>query len=1405
MQSQRTRGAGGGQAFLRPRGSRLATTLAVIVAITSGALAGIAGTRSPRPVSSVGRDLGRLHGPRMDPVLAPARVARVVAVPGSADAEAWAYGHTHWRNPGWSQTDPQGQAVFLSYRRGRGWSIEQPLVDPNGNPTSPGVAAFDMVEGGEGYGVGGTGLIFHRPAGGRWQVHPQSGAVATVDLTAISLATDAAGTYGWAVGSGPTFLRLTDGTWQHDLGSVRGAGGTGDILGNVVGVATIDRETAWAVAATPRQLVLYRRNASEGWQRVQTGKPLFDVAPSLHANAGGAPVVNQFATGAAIAAAGRAVWVTGALQPVDGQRYVNQRGPGSDPQRPFALRIDQNGSFTTYCAPVYQLSSGGVTGTNDLCEHPFPFSVGSLPALDGLSNGDVFAGGAGVFRYAAGRWTREPNVAGLVSSLSFGSATEGWVTSFGNRTAEGGSLAASTSPTLGHWTVDAATPSMLRRWPHPSRRTLEGIVLAPDGEAIAVGGGGDIARFEPGVGWDMMPSPTDVALHDAAWPAPGQAWAVGDRGIILRFDGTRWRHDAASRRLTKEALYALAFREANDGIAVGARGTILRWNGSSWRADPAGGKTVDVRLHAVAYVGSETIVVGEKSTILIDGGDGWKQDSTAPERFKTLQEGRIPNLFTVVGLDDGRAFVGGELSILLERVPGGRFERTSSFPVLNGSILTLAATRTNGRLRLLASVATEPSGRVTKYGGSGLIEPTGWLFASDGDTWSASGDQRVAETGTEVDAPVRRDAVYDIAVDASGRGFAVGGYPADLADEDGHLSGAASGSIWRLDTRGMPEPAPNTARVPVRAESGSIGFAFLADTACVSGLCAAASGTGARADEIVARALADVEDAAASGEVRFVTFGGDFRRLGIPDELDVIGRMLDTLPVPSFAAIGDQDLFGGVDAAGESVLASNGYFLSAFADRPAPWGHAPPHPSIRPLSAPGEPVADSTQARTHYAFDYMIDGRPALRMIVLDTSRTAQEIAFQNPQSDQDSAFARPLLAEAAALSIPSMVVMHQPLLASVGTGARTGTLTAALAGTGVNGVLASHERVNRLIAYADPVQPFPVAILGSTGGALNGSWNPEAGAYHAWFHVSVPLDGDAHPRIRSIPVLESVALSAPGGRTAGAGGTLRFLGLGRIPDVGGGHIASGGDPTSDRAQYLSFPFARPCRGPLQNPGNAACTGADVLVPDFEFSCEDRRVCVFVAEDPVRPGTPLINAAGTMEASAASGLMCALRPGSTFVRLRAGVVQTRMPVRVTGGDGACVDRPVVDASAPAVVPASDPRQAPSPVDRDAPPSILKPKSFDAAAIPALAPPPIQPAPAPPGGGAPKYEEEREASVEKAEMTALDPAAMFAAAFALAVGLALRVRPRGRAAPARRTAAPQAYAGAPPDVRRWLRP
>lgn len=1361
----------------RPRILLLAAAVTAAWAVFAAALQASA-PETIAAASSVGRNYARASGPRVDPIVAPARIAKVAVVPGSKTGEAWAFGHTHARREGYAQTDPQGQGVFLRYTNLTGWQIVGTLTNPDGLPTNPGVSAFAIASNGEGWGVGGTGLVFHKKAASsQWQIDAGASSLVSGDLTSVSLKRDADGVYGFAVGSGPAFLKLQDGRWMRDTAGGVNAGA--DLLGTVVSVATIDRNNAWAIGQGSRELVLWQRTA-QGWARALTGEALFDSAPSANQSSGGSPIINQVVSGGAVAEADGVVWVTGSLQPIDAQRYVNQRGPGSDPTRPFALRRDRNGVWTSFCPPIYQVSSSGVSSTAHLCDQPFPLATGSLPALDAIRGDEVFAGGFGLFHFTRGRWVREPNVAGIVSSLAFHSGSEGWISSYGNRTGEG--LAGSTSITVGHWTTQAQRRPQLKRWPYPSRRVVEAVSLSPagDGAAVAVGGNGMILHLTPGVGWDVVASPAAEALHDVVWITPALAFAVGEGGTILRFNGSRWLRQKSP---TTRALYSLAFRGPSEGYAVGDKGTILQWDGAAWRANDSG---TDKRLNAVDVAGEETVAVGDRGTILVKSAGAWLLDASAPERFKTGQEGLAPNLLSVTGLADGRAFAGGSASLLIERASRGRFER-SSLPILSGSIHTLKALTVAGKVKLIASIGGTPG----KFAGPGIVEPQGWLFVGDQRGWRSVGEQRVSATGPEIDAPVRRDAVYDVAIDVQGDGFAVGGFPADLVDDDGHLGSESSGSIWRFSLEAIPDAAPGTESVSIKTPPGTLSFAFLSDSACTDGLCSAAMGSGARADEVLAKALADIRRAADLGSVRFAALGGDMRRLGIPDELAPMKGLLDGIGVPAYAAIGDRDLFGP-----DGVLASNGYYLRAFADRPAPWGEGSAPDGIVPATFAGNGTAESGSARTHYAFDVRAGGRKVLRMVFIDTSRSPFVATAQNPKGDQ-VAWLQAALTDARTLSLPTVVVMHQPMVTPVSNAAEAATITTALTSGGALAVLTGHDRVNgRMIAPAAGAPgAFALYSSGSAGAALGGEWKPERGGYHAWQLVSITT-GASNPRVtvRSIPILESVALSAPDGRSAGAGKAVRFRALGRLPDVGGGHLnGAGGDPNQVRAQYLPLLLPRRCQGLLAGDG---CTPQDVLAPDARFFCRDSRVCEFVQEDPSRPGTPLRDPQGNLVRDQQSGLLCALQPGRTHVVVTAGSVSARVPFSVAGGEGPCVPGRVVDPPVPGVVRPSSvdvPVQVQGVKEKAAGP-VLKAKTFEVAAVPVIAPPPVQPAPAPPGGGAPKYEEEREAATEKSEMTALPAGArapspwsggLIGLVVVLVVGgLAGRMRPKTATAVAR---------------------
>lgn len=111
---------------------------------------------------------------------------------------------------------------------------------------------------------------------------------------------------------------------------------------------------------------------------------------------------------------------------------------------------------------------------------------------------------------------------------------------------------------------------------------------------LAVGDGGTILRKTPGAAaWTRMDSPSAANLTAVHLISAGEAYAAGEGGTILGYDGTRWSSMPSG---TTAALYtvhggtwreSLAHGEARTVFAAGAGGVILRLSGRSWLTVPS--------------------------------------------------------------------------------------------------------------------------------------------------------------------------------------------------------------------------------------------------------------------------------------------------------------------------------------------------------------------------------------------------------------------------------------------------------------------------------------------------------------------------------------------------------------------------------------------------------------------------------------------------------------------------------------------------------------------------------------------------------------------------------------------------------------------------------------------------
>ena len=120
-----------------------------------------------------------------------------------------------------------------------------------------------------------------------------------------------------------------------------------------------------------------------------------------------------------------------------------------------------------------------------------------------------------------------------------------------------------------------------------------------------------------GLCWES-PSPLSLTLRSVWASAPDDAWAVGELGALLHYDGTGWRAAEQSAGATLNAVWGAA---RNKIWAVGDAGTVLFYDGVAWAPIP--GLTVTANLLAVQgnAAGDDVWIAGAGSTLLhLEGG-----------------------------------------------------------------------------------------------------------------------------------------------------------------------------------------------------------------------------------------------------------------------------------------------------------------------------------------------------------------------------------------------------------------------------------------------------------------------------------------------------------------------------------------------------------------------------------------------------------------------------------------------------------------------------------------------------------------------------------------------------------------------------------------------------------------
>lgn len=140
---------------------------------------------------------------------------------------------------------------------------------------------------------------------------------------------------------------------------------------------------------------------------------------------------------------------------------------------------------------------------------------------------------------------------------------------------------------------------------------------------IATGDEGLILKNDIETGdWTTVPSGTKSALYGLWGLDERHLLAVGDFGLVLRWNGTRWDEFNSG---TKHFLFDVWGRALDDIYVVGMSGTISHFDGRRWTITP-----VRTRADILAIDGTEqdAVAVGAAGTVFRNTGIGWIEERT---------------------------------------------------------------------------------------------------------------------------------------------------------------------------------------------------------------------------------------------------------------------------------------------------------------------------------------------------------------------------------------------------------------------------------------------------------------------------------------------------------------------------------------------------------------------------------------------------------------------------------------------------------------------------------------------------------------------------------------------------------------------------------------------------------
>lgn len=912
--------------------------------------------------------------------------------------------------------------------------------------------------------------------------------------------------------------------------------------------------------------------------------------------------------------------------------------------------------------------------------------------------------------------------------------------------------------------------SLLQNYPTPFRHPLLAIAPQPgapvgtlSSEALAVGEDGEVARYEPGAGWQPESllniagrRETAPQLRAVAWPTPSRAYAVGTKGQmwLWRAETGLWETDPATPINFRGDLLSIAFdpEDTSRGYAVGQAGVLLRY-GKTWTQEPACEAGVSqpclppevagASFTSIAFAGSEAIVAyrvphftysGQSSSfsytggLLVNSGTGWQIDTGAAAALAT-EAHDIP--WALAGLSDGGAAMSAESGAGVPRIfernsAGGAWEPTPQPYPGYSAPGSLAIFREGGALRVIGSGAVPdtshedeqepppagfPPTLVSPYP---LAQAPAYMFRQTASGWSEEEHDH-----DEVGPPVGSYKLYDkgyepdpswaVLISPTGEaGWAVGGFPRGES-----RSGFETSDVARYSYP-TPEnaPPPGVHSSPVPVEPGTAVFAIGGGSQCAAP-CAARADAHIGPDTWLTTAL---RRAHAIAGMRAFLYTGPRLSTGatlvkasvaIPYE-EELARYAQLLAggesTPVYAAASPTDRVEGSECLLEA------YFPQFFE------------------TAKGQ--CGSGEAAAYYALRSSGGGGEQVRVLVLDDADSVGATQLNWLTSE---------LAVAHTAKEAAIVVGDADLNAQEERheGDAAAVVQALVAGHASAYFFDSPEQNLKLALRGSSIPAFGSGTLGYV--SVQSAEEPDFIGASGFLLAQVgPYKQEIERAEVSVALIPDIgegehgegelALEAQQGTLLRRSQAAMFSGLARRPRAGN---EGAGESETESLSYVFTPIPANCVGAI-----CPLSGGPGLLPEYSFTSSDEEVGKFVQPELHSPEPNAVKFNSKEEPvfeedkrlpqglfESKSGLFCALNPGKTTVTINAGGLSASLEVTVQAGSvrRPCGTTPVKHKPVPEQQIAAPTQPPPAPTPATAPAS---------SAPPLLALPPVPPAPAP---------------------------------------------------------------------------